>query len=117
MHEISSWRRIPSQSLGFLAVPSGTHRLCQQEHDTDAPGSEAHFDRCGVAALTVTPVGVELLGLITALKLRSGICDSSGGAMQKPWSIWGGVVGSMGCSGALFFDLCIPEFLSHQLKI
>lgn len=52
----------PNQSLSFLAVPSGTRRLCQQEHDTDAPGSEALFDRCGVAALTVTPVGVELPG-------------------------------------------------------
>lgn len=44
-------------------MPSGTRRLCQQEHDTDAPGSEAHFDRCGVAALTVTPVEVELPGI------------------------------------------------------
>lgn len=35
----------------------------EQEHDTDSPGSEAHFDRCGVAALTVTPVGVELPGI------------------------------------------------------
>lgn len=36
-------------------------------------------------------------------------------AVEVPFGV--GVVGSMGYSGALFFDLCIPEFLSHQLKI
>lgn len=82
-----------------------------------APGSEARFDRCGVTALTVTPVGVELPGIDCCSQAAQWELTAVEVPFRNREVFRVGVVDSMDYSGALFFDLCIPEFLSHQLKI